>query len=242
MTGKNIVSTDLSAYFGDNAGTFVLYEQGKDQWTIYNEDMALSRVAPLSTWKIYDALLGLESGIISPEASEMEWDGTSYWTDTWERDQNLNTAIRNSVNWYFHAIDRVAGMEQVKDFVEQIGYGNQNPGRNPENYWLDSTLEISPVEQVEMLQKLYDNTFGFQPQNIEAVKQAILLETGEGYSVYGKTGTGEKNGINVCGWFVGYIETEEGPCFFAALLEGDSDATGSLTAQVTGEILKDMLS
>ena len=32
MTGKNIVSTDLSAYFGDNAGTFVLYEQGKDQW------------------------------------------------------------------------------------------------------------------------------------------------------------------------------------------------------------------
>lgn len=242
MTGKNIVSTDLSAYFGDNAGTFVLYEQGKDQWTIYNEDMALSRVAPLSTWKIYDALLGLESGIISPEASEMEWNGTSYWTDTWERDQNLDTAIRNSVNWYFHAIDRVAGMEQVKDFVEQIGYGNQNPGRNPENYWLDSTLEISPVEQVEMLQKLYDNTFGFQPQNIEAVKQAILLETGEGYSVYGKTGTGEKNGINVCGWFVGYIETEEGPCFFAALLEGDSDATGSLAAQVTGEILKDMLS
>ena len=242
MTGKNIVSTDLSAYFGDNAGTFVLYEQGKDQWTIYNEDMALSRMAPLSTWKIYDALLGLESGIISPEASEMEWDGTLYWTDTWERDQNLDTAIRNSVNWYFHAIDRVAGMEQVKDFVEQIGYGNQNPGRDPENYWLDSTLEISPVEQVEMLQKLYDNTFGFQPQNIEAVKQAILLETGEGYSVYGKTGTGEKNGINVCGWFVGYIETEEGPCFFAALLEGDSDATGSLAAQVTGEILKDMLS
>ena len=242
MTGKNIVSTDLSAYFGDNAGTFVLYEQGKDQWTIYNEDMALSRVAPLSTWKIYDALLGLESGIISPEASEMEWNGTSYWTDTWERDQNLDTAIRNSVNWYFHAIDRVAGMEQVKDFVEQIGYGNQNPGRNPENYWLDSTLEISPVEQVEMLQKLYDNTFGFQPQNIEAVKQAILLETGEGYSVYGKTGTGEKNGINVCGWFVGYIETEEGPCFFAALLEGDSDATGSQAVQVTGEILKDMLS
>ena len=53
--------------------------RGRISGTIYNEDMALSRVAPLSTWKIYDALLGLESGIISPEASEMEWDGTSYW-------------------------------------------------------------------------------------------------------------------------------------------------------------------
>lgn len=50
-------------------------------WMIYNEDTAGTRVSPDSTYKIYDALLGLEKGIITPEDSGMAWDGTEYSID-----------------------------------------------------------------------------------------------------------------------------------------------------------------
>lgn len=41
---------------------------------IFNIENAKERIAPNSTYKIYDALLGLESGIITPEDSDMtQW-------------------------------------------------------------------------------------------------------------------------------------------------------------------------
>ena len=39
-------------------------------------------------------------------------------------------------------------------------------------YWMESSLEISPIEQVELLTKLQNNSFGFAPENINAVKEA----------------------------------------------------------------------
>ena len=66
--------------FGDYTGSFVLYDQATDKWNIYNIDNASTRIPPNSTYKIYDALLGLESGIITPEHSHfhMEWRTLSF--------------------------------------------------------------------------------------------------------------------------------------------------------------------
>lgn len=237
----SVTQADLSAYFRGNEGCFVMYEPESRQWTVYNERTALARISPLSTWKIYDALLGLETGIITPEDSVQKWDGTGYPLSVWEQDQDLTGAIRNSVNWYFQNIDRSAGRKRLEAYLEQIGYGNEHAGSNLETYWLDSSLAISPMEQVEMMQKFYDNTFGFSEENVRAVKQALHVKETDGYSLYGKTGTGAKDGNNVCGWFVGFAETEEGPCFFASLLQGESGASGASAEQISEAVLGDLL-
>ena len=75
---KNITQLNLSSNFGDYTGSFVLYNQSADRWNIYNMDHASTRVSPNSTYKIYDALLGLESGIITPEHSTFTWNGEPY--------------------------------------------------------------------------------------------------------------------------------------------------------------------
>lgn len=238
-TEKNITQLNLSSNFGDYTGSFVLYDQSADRWNIYNMDHASTRVSPNSTYKIYDALLGLESGIITPEHSTFTWNGEPYPFHSWEADQDLTSAIHNSVNWYFQAIDSQAGFEAVRTFLQTINYGNQNTGTNLNLYWTDFSLKISPIEQVELLQDFYQNHFHFDSKNIQAVKKALLLSTTSSGSLYGKTGTGRVNGKDVNGWFIGYIETANNTYYFATNIQAPSNATGSQATEITEAILSD---
>ena len=238
-TEKNITQLNLSSNFGDYTGSFVLYDQATDKWNIYNMDHASTRVSPNSTYKIYDALLGLESGIITPEHSTFTWNGEPCPFESWESDQDLTSAMHNSVNWYFQAIDSQAGFQSVKTFLQTINYGNQNTGTNLNLYWTDFSLKISPIEQVELLQNFYQNNFHFDRKNIQAVKNALLLSTTSSGSLYGKTGTGRVNGKDVNGWFVGYIESDNNTYYFATNIQAPSNATGSQATEITETILSD---
>lgn len=238
-TEKNITQLNLSSNFGDYTGSFVLYDQATDKWNIYNMDNASTRVSPNSTYKIYDALLGLESGIITPEHSTFTWNGEPCPFESWESDQDLTSAMHNSVNWYFQAIDSQAGFQSVKTFLQTINYGNQNTGTNLNLYWTDFSLKISPIEQVELLQNFYQNNFHFDRKNIQAVKNALLLSTTSSSSLYGKTGTGRVNGKDVNGWFVGYIESDNNTYYFATNIQAPSNATGSQATEITEAILSD---
>ena len=238
-TEKNITQLNLSSNFGEYTGSFVLYDQSADRWNIYNMEHASTRVSPNSTYKIYDALLGLESGIITPEHSTFTWNGEPCPFESWESDQDLTSAMHNSVNWYFQAIDSQAGFQSVKTFLQTINYGNQNTGTNLNLYWTDFSLKISPIEQVELLQNFYQNNFHFDRKNIQAVKNALLLSTTSSGSLYGKTGTGRVNGKDVNGWFVGYIESDNNIYYFATNIQAPSNATGSQATEITEAILSD---
>ena len=124
-------------------------------------DMVTTRTAPDSTYKIYDALFALEEDIITPEYSLMTWNQVDYPFETWEKDQTLQTAMSGSVNWYFEALDHEIGRNEIQSYVQKIGYGNENIGSDISSYWMESTLKISPVEQVELLKNFYQNTFDF---------------------------------------------------------------------------------
>lgn len=238
--GRNITYLDLDDSFGENEGSFVLYDAENDSWQIYNKECAVTRIAPVSTYKIYSALFGLEAGIISPEQSLLEWDRQHYAYEAWNSDQTLQSAMQDSVTWYFQAIDRQAGFPAIRDYIAEIEYGNQTVRGDISSYWADSTLGISPIEQVEMLQRFYYNQFGFSPENISAVKDSIYLYSEGNSRIYGKTGTGEINGTNTLGWFVGYIEQEGHTCFFATSIRNDNLATGSIAAELTRSILKQL--
>ena len=65
----------------------------------------------------------------------------------------------------------------------------RNVGSDIASYWMESTLKISPVEQVELLKAFYQNTFDFTSENIKAVKDSIRLSSSASGTLYGKTGT-----------------------------------------------------
>ena len=167
----------------------------------------------------------------------MAWDGQSFPIDAWEADQDLNSAIKNSVNWYFQRIDEALGASQVQDYLDKIGYGNQKMSRRLDLYWTDSSLKISPAEQVELLQKLYHNDFHFSAENVNAVKQSLFLSSSSRGRLFGKTGTGQIDQKEVSGWFVGCLENQGNVSYFATNIQADSDASGNRAKELTERIL-----
>ena len=153
-----VTEADMSKYFKSYEGGFVLYDLNNDAYTVYNEDAVKRRVSPNSTYKIYSALSALESGIIDTENNFMTWDGTEYSIAEWNADQNLNSAMINSVNWYFENLDRQSG---IADFLTKINYGNCDLSGGLTS-WMQSTLKISPVEQIDTLKAFYINEYGFK--------------------------------------------------------------------------------
>ncbi|UOR10249.1 BlaR1 family beta-lactam sensor/signal transducer [Halobacillus amylolyticus] len=235
---EHTIYKDLSEYFGGYDGSFVLYNMNADQYTIYNKDKSTWRVSPNSTYKIYTALMGLELGVITSNYSTMKWNGTQYPYESWNTDQNLSTAMENSVTWYFKKLDQKIPRETVRAYLKQIGYGNRDLSGG-EDYWLESSLKISPVEQVQLLSAFYTNQFEFEEKNIQTVKDSLLLEEYDGARLFGKTGTGNVNGKNINGWFIGYVEYENNTYFFATNIQNEDNSYGSKAAKITLSILED---
>ena len=239
-SSENISYVDFSKYFGKYEGSFVLYDLRNDVWSIHDIKHATLRVAPDSSYKIYDALFGLEEGVITPQDSFIAWNGENYPFEAWNADQTLQSAMASSVNWYFQSVDEQLGTASVYDYIKEIGYGNKNMSGDFSTYWMESSLKISPIEQVELLTQLQNNNFGFAPENINAVKDSICLSSSDAGTFYGKTGTGRVDGQDVNGWFIGYIETADNTYFFATNIGADSDATGGNATEITMSILSDM--
>lgn len=234
------VYEDLHQFFKGYEGTFVLYDQSAQQYRIYNEEKSTLRVSPDSTYKIYSALFALESNVISPEESTLSWDGTEQPFDAWNMDQDVSSALQKSVNWYFQELDRKTGFETIQSSLQDINYGNSNVSGGFGEFWHESSLKISPVEQVKLLQAFYNNQLGYKEVHVQAVKEALLLEKNEEARLSGKTGTGTVNGRNINGWFIGYVETKNNTYFFATNIQNEDDTSGSKAVEITLSIFKNL--
>ena len=220
---------DLSAFFRNNHGTFVLYNLNADEYIIYNKTLAYKRVSPDSTYKIPLALKALESGIITVRNSKMDWNGKKNPFPQWDRNQDLSSAMKYSVNWYFQNIDKALCKSEITDYLKSIDYGNKNVISN-KDYWLESSLKISPVEQTIFLKKLIKNDYGFKKENLSTVMDAIKTDNG----LYGKTGSGMVNGKINNGWFIGFLQKDKNTYVFATRLENKD---GTEARKITYEIL-----
>ncbi|MDX8046477.1 BlaR1 family beta-lactam sensor/signal transducer [Gracilibacillus sp. S3-1-1] len=229
---------DLSDYFYEYDGSFVLYDIGKEHYTIYNQANSTQRVSPNSTYKMYLALMALESGIITTDQSTLKWNKKQYPFVSWNKDHNLSTAMKDSVTWYFEELDQNMTSETIQAYIEKMNYGNKNLS-NRDDYWLESSLKISPVEQVQLLVAFYQNQFGFEERNIQAIKDSLFLDEYGGAKLYGKTGTGIVNGKSMNGWFTGYVEVNDNTFFFATNIQNEDNSYGSEAANITLSILTD---
>ena len=237
LNNINYTTLDLSSYFPNNDGCFVLYNSQYNSYSIYNTDNCLARVSPDSTYKLYSALAGLENSVITPDDTLQFWSGKQYNNTYWNSNQTLESAMRNSVNWYFNNLDEKVGYQKLQDFFEYISYGNKDLSGGMSTYWRESSLLISPLEQVQLLTNLWNNKWDFDGQNIQSVKESICISKSQAATLYGKTGTGYVDEKYINGWFIGVVESNNNTFVFATNIKGNDNCDGQTAANITLNIL-----
>lgn len=236
---------DLSEYFqGYENATFLLYDTNQKQYTIHNKPKSEKRVSPNSTFKIPNSLIGLATGIVTDENTTFKWDGIRRSYEPWNQDHKLSSAIANSVVWYYQTIASNVGETRMQKYLDDIKYGNLDVSGGLTEFWLQSSLKISPREQIEFLRKFYYNQLPFSKQHVDIVKKIMVLQNENGVVLSGKTGMGiEKDRVTnkvqlLNSYFVGYVEKEGNTYFYATNIETDR-ADGHKAKEITLKILKD---
>lgn len=239
-TPASVEKPELASYFQDFTGAFVLHNQNDNQTTRYNVQRCAERLLPASTFKILNALIGLETNVIPDENYVIHWDGKQYPTTSWNQDQTLKTAMQNSVVWYYQELARRVGREQMQKYVTAAGYGNQEISGPIDSFWLNGGLRISTDDQIVFLKRLYQNDLPFSGRSMQIVREIILLDKTRSYWLSGKTGSGQMDNTNI-GWFVGYLEAKDNVYFFATNIASDSQATPAAKAkEISLKILQGM--
>lgn len=242
---EKVFDEDLSKYFTGYEGCFVLFDMNKNEYTIFNQQKSQKQVPPCSSFKIVNSLIGLETKVVEDENTTFKWDGTKYLIESWNKDHTLKTAISNSVVWYYQKLASQVGEEKMQDYLNKVNYGNKDISGGITKFWLQSSLKISPKEQVDILRKFYDYQLPFSKKNIDIVKKIIALSEDNGAKLSGKTGSGSKLNSDkyINGWFVGYVEKDKNIYIFATNIEyngtSDKSAGGKEAKEITLKILKD---
>jgi beta-lactamase class D len=199
---------------GIDDATFVLYEPAANRYRVLDEARARERFLPASTFKIPNALIGLELGSIADENEVFHWDGKPKLYKEWERDQTLASGMKYSVVWMFQEIARRTGKARMKEWLQKLDYGNQDMSGGIDLFWLQGGLRVSAMEQVAFLHRLAEGRLPATQRAQRLVRQALVIERTRDYTIYAKTGTA--TGRDAINWWVGWIERKGRPeAYFA---------------------------
>lgn len=225
-----VTEVDLSPYFQGIGGTAVFYQPTTGQYKIHNLSLSGQRSSPCSTFKIISAGLALSEHLINKGHSKIKWNKKHYDMQTWNKDMTLKEAFRTSCVWYFRNLINRLPQAKIQAALNRLEYGNKdisdwkgNLNANAEHpelkgFWIESSLQISPVEQVRSLAKLFSS-----PSPTAATLKELMQTTETPVKIYGKTGLGIKDNKVHTAWFVGFFEQNNRPVYFAVRLADEDN-------------------
>lgn len=211
------------------------------------------RFTPASTFKVPLAVIGFDKNILQSE-HEPVWQ----WKPEMEAPERDRIAVdparwlEKSVVWYSREITKQLGQKQFSEAVAALDYGNKDvSGRAGKQdgltgSWIGSSLEISPDEQVQFLNKLVHETLPVSKQAQQKTKAAMtVLMSEKGWKVTGKTGAarlrdakGNFVGEQHLGWFVGWAEKDGRQLVFANMKAFDKPTKMSPGLFIRSQFLK----
>lgn len=241
---------DFQNYFDSCGveGTIAIYDIRNDKWIVSDTVGLEIETLPASTFKIINLLIALETNTIKDENEIIKWVGS---TDTVKygyrpeiyHDMPVKEAFELSAGWVFVELAKKIGKDTYRKHLAESKYGNNNLSQTEADFWNFGDFAISPKNQVEFVKSFYEEKLPFSKRNIDIVKNVMITEQNEEYTIRAKTGWTRENNINT-GWWTGYIETKNGTYIFATRLLQDRKMKrsdfGSCRKEITKKVFKDL--
>jgi len=218
---------------------FLVYEVGKGEVRRRPADICTTRLLPASTFKIPHALAALDAGVVSGADEMMKYDGAPTTMAAWRHDHTLQTAMRDSVVWYFQRLAERLGLAREREYLRKFDYGNADPSSGLTTFWLGGSLQITPEEQLRFMRRLYRDELPVSPAAMRTVRQLIVQPQGtvvnalgrhpfaapwpSGTTVSAKTGSGTDRGGQSVRWLVGHVARDGRSWIFVSCVAGGDD-------------------
>lgn len=218
---QKISERDFKKHFDEYGveGSFLLYDLTEKSYIIYNAARNRQGFIPASTFKIPNSIIALELGIVQDENTFMKWDGTERNIKAWNEDMTFGNAIKVSCVPCYQEIARKVGVTNYHKLLKKIRFGQMDVTTETlDSFWLRGNSNITPTEQIDFLVRLYKNQLGVSKRSVDIVKNMLILEQSENKVFRGKTGWAINQDLNI-GWFVGWLEKDGKPYFFATSVE-----------------------
>lgn len=203
-------------------GSIVLFDNSTGMWITNDSVNAKRGFLPASTFKIINLLIALETGVIKDENEIIKFPGNidtvkyGYRPDIYH-DMSVKEGFKKSAVWVYVELARRIGKDKYKHYLRECSYGNLDLSEPDEDFWNFGAFRISPFNQVNFLKNVYERKVPFSDRSIDILQNVMMTEQTENYLIRAKTGWTSLDGINI-GWWVGYIERNEGVVFFATNL------------------------
>jgi beta-lactamase class D len=219
-------------------GTFVLYDVIANRHIGWDKARAERRYVPASTFKIPNALIGLSVGAVQSVDEALPYKGPPQpFIKAWAKDMGLREAITLSNVPIYQELARRIGLERMRENISRMDYGSKEIGVTVDNFWLNGPLEISAVEQTQFLARLAQGSLPFPQAFQNSVREIVLLDQGENWRLYGKTGWQNAPGPGV-GWWVGWVQKDGQVYSFALNMKMRQAAAADKRAELGRASLK----
>lgn len=234
----------LPAPVGTPDGFVAVFDDGGRVAVYGQAELAGMRFPPCSTFKIVSSLMGLDAGVLENTQTRLGYDGSKYEYEAWNRDVTLLEAFQSSCVPYYKKLTGRLDRQYVQKTLDRLKYGNCDISvwnRNGHNvFWIESSLLISPVEQIAVQKKIFSGSSQFSPEHVAMLKKCMAAGTVGQFNLFGKTGTGRNHNTNhLEAWYVGFAESADGKrIYFAA--HGADPARNVSSAEVR-DIVKKIL-
>lgn len=197
-------------------GVFVLYDLQSKELHVSDSQRAKQRFTPASTFKMLNALIALQTGVVSGPEEIFRWDGQPRFIKSWERDLSLRQAMAESAVPVYQEVARRIGQQRMQHFVTATGFGNNAIGQAIDRFWLDGPLAISAIEEARFTARLAQGQLPFDRAVQADVRAMLAGEKTADYQLFGKTGWAT-NQQPTLGWYSGWVERADGQRFAFAL-------------------------
>ena len=200
----------IASLFQNVQTTGVLITFDGQKFKAYGNDLNRAKTAyiPASTFKILNALIGIEHDKTSPN-EVFKWDGQKRAFESWEKDLTLAEAMQASAVPVYQALAQRIGLDLMAKEVKRVGFGNTRIGTQVDNFWLIGPLKITPIEEAQFAYRLAKQELPFTPKTQQQVIDMLLVDEIRGTKVYAKSGWGMDITPQV-GWWTGWIEDPNG--------------------------------
>lgn len=227
-------------------GSVSLYSLSEKNWHFTDSIDAAKPSLPASTFKIINTLIALQERIISSVNDTIQFNNREVDTSKYGfrpktyRNVTVTEAFKESIVWAYMDLAKNISPSTYLKYLDKIEYGNSKFEIDRNDFWNFGEFEVTPIQQINFLIKLYKLELPFDKNYQVEVKNMLFEGSNNGYKIYGKTGWTRSDSMYI-GWWVGFMENDKDTVFFVTRIKRpiaiDSKGFGDCRKEITLKVI-----